>query len=518
MPASFRAQDFGTHSLGARGVAVGAALVAALALLPLLVVVPDALSADPGEAARYLLRPRVGELLTNTGLLFAVTVPATVVVGVAAAWLVERTALPGAGVWRTLLLAPLAVPSFVSAYAWVTVAPWLDGFGGAALVTTLAYFPFVFLPVAAMLRTLDPGDEEAARSLGLSPAAAVVRTVLPRLRPALSGGALLVALHLLAEYGVLEMMRFQTFTTAIMQQYAVGFSSTTSSLLASVLLTLCLVALVIDLLARGRHRVARVGSGVQRRAVPAVLGGWTAPALVFLGALVALSVAVPVATVIRWLLHGLGDGDGIDAAGLVQVTLSTLGLAVLGALAAVVAALPGAWLLNRHRSGLTLLLERATFVASALPGVVVGLALVTLAIRWARPVYQTVGLIVLAYTILFLPRAMVSLRAGLAAARPELSEASRSLGLSAPATLVRVVLPLVAPSVLTGLVLVALAVSTELTATLLLAPTGTDTLALAFWREASELDYAAAAPYAAVMITLSVPLTILLRRQITDER
>lgn len=518
MPASSRSQGLGAYSLGARGVAVGAALVAALALLPLLVVVPDALSADPGEAARYLLRPRVGELLTNTGLLFAVTVPATVVVGVVAAWLVERTALPGAGVWRTLLLAPLAVPSFVSAYAWVTVAPWLDGFGGAALVTTLAYFPFVFLPVAAMLRTLDPGDEEAARSLGLSPGAAVVRTVLPRLRPALSGGALLVALHLLAEYGVLEMMRFQTFTTAIMQQYAVGFSSTTSSLLASVLLTLCLVALVLDLLARGRHRVARVGSGVQRRAVPAVLGGWTAPALVFLGALVALSVAVPVATVIRWLLHGLGDGDGLDAAGLVQVTLSTLGLAVLGAVAAVVAALPGAWLLNRHRSGLTLLLERATFVASALPGVVVGLALVTLAVRWARPVYQTVGLIILAYTILFLPRAMVSLRAGLAAARPELSEAARSLGLSGPATLVRVVLPLVAPSALTGLVLVALAVSTELTATLLLAPTGTDTLALAFWREASELDYAAAAPYAAVMIAMSVPLTVLLRRQILEER
>src|SRR3989337_470163 len=93
MPASFRAQGLGTHAVGARGVAVGAAL----ALLPLLVVVPDALSADPGEAASYLLRPRVGELLTNTGMLFAVTVPATVVVGVVAAWLVERTPPPPGG-------------------------------------------------------------------------------------------------------------------------------------------------------------------------------------------------------------------------------------------------------------------------------------------------------------------------------------------------------------------------------------------------------------------------------------
>jgi iron(III) transport system permease protein len=82
---------------------------------------------------------------------------------------------------------------------------------------------------------------------------------------------------------------------------------------------------------------------------------------------------------------------------------------------------------------------------------------------------------------------------------------------------VRVVLPLMAPAVRTGLVLVALAVSTELTATLLLAPTGMDTLALSFWREASQLDYAAAAPYAAMMIVLSIPLTLLLRRQILED-
>ncbi|NNU28669.1 ABC transporter permease [Isoptericola sediminis] len=498
-----------------RGVAVAATLVAALTVLPLVVVLLDASSAGVEEAVDYLVRPRVGELLANTGLLMGVTVPATVVLGTLAAWLVERTALPWAGLWRTLLLAPLAVPAFVSAYAWVTVAPWLTGFGGAALVTTLAYFPFVFLPVAALLRSLDPAEEEVARSLGLSPTRAVVRTVLPRLRPAISGGALLVALHLLAEYGVLEMMRFQTFTTAIMQRYAVGFSDASGSLLASVLLGLCLLVLTLEVVARGRRRVSRVGAGTQRPATRARLGGWTAPALVMLGTLVGLALVVPVATVLRWLGSAIGDGLVDD---LLTVTASTVLLALLGGLAAVVAALPGAWLLNRRRSALTVLLERSTYLASALPGVVVGLALVTLAIDWARPLYQTLALTVLAYAILFLPRAMVALRAGLAAAPPELSEASRSLGLGGPATLVRVVLPLIGPSVLTGFVLVSLAVSTELTATLLLAPTGTDTLALAFWRETSALDYAAAAPYAAVMIVLSVPLTLLLRRQILEER
>ncbi|WP_068403332.1 ABC transporter permease [Kribbia dieselivorans] len=497
------------------GVALAATLVAAITLLPVVVVLGDALTAGWQFAADYLLRPRIGVLLSHTGMLVAVTVPASLVIGTLAAWLVERTTLPGAGLWRVLLLMPLAVPAFVSAYAWITVAPSMTGFAGAALVTTLAYSPFVFLPAAALLRALDPGDEEVARSLGLSPAAAVFRTVLPRLRPALSGGALLVALHLLAEYGVLEMMRFQTFTTAIMQRYAIGFSDSSGSLLATVLIGLCLLALTIEVVARGRRRVAKVGSGSQRRAVRVPLGRWTVPSLLFLAVVVGLSVVVPVVTVIRWLFAL----DSFAALGSdpVRVTLTTFALALLGGLAAIIAAVPGAWLLNRYHSPLTMLLERVTFLSSALPGVVVGLALVTVSVHWARPLYQTVTLVIVAYAILFLPRAMVSLRSGLAAAPPELTEAARSLGLRGPAVFARVVLPLIAPSAMSGFVLVALAVSTELTATLLLAPTGTDTLALAFWREASQLDYAAAAPYAAIMIAFSVPLTLLLRRQILEE-
>jgi iron(III) transport system permease protein len=497
-------------------VALLAVGVAALTVAPLLVIVPSALSEGLGAAAAFLLRPRLGQLLGNTGALIALTVPASLLLGTLAAWIVERTSVPWPGVWRTMLLMPLAVPSFVSASAWTAAAPRLDGLAGAALVTTLAYLPFVFLPVAAMLRSLDPGDEEVARSLGLSPTAATLRTVLPRLRPAIAGGGLLVTLHLLAEYGVLELMRFQTFTTAIMQQYAVGFSDVPGSLLASVLLALCLLALLVEVGLRGRHRVARVGSGVQRRAARIALGAWAVPAMALLGLLVALSVVLPVAMVVRWLASDAGLA-GVDLR-LLTNTGSTVGLAVLGALAATAAAFPGAWLLERRRSKRAQVLERATFLAGAFPGVVVGLALVTLAVRWVAPLYQTVALAVIAYAILFLPRAMVSLRAGLAASPPELTEAARSLGASGPATLRRVVLPLMAPSLLTGLVLVALAVVTELTATLLLAPTGVTTLAISFWRDASALDYAAAAPSAAVMIGLSLPLTLLLRRQILEER
>ena len=494
-----------------------AALVALLAVLPIVVVLGQAAAGGWDEATSYLLRPRIGELLAHTTWLMLLTVPATVVLGVLAAWLVERTDLPLAGLWRTLMLAPLAVPAFVASYAWISWQPGLVGLWGAVLVTTLAYFPFVFLPVAALLRTLDAGEEQVARSLGLGPVRAFLRTVLPRLRPAVSGGALLVALHLLAEYGVLEMMRYQTFTTAILQQYAVGFSDVRGSLLASVLLVLCLVVLTLEVVARGRARVARLGSGASQRPDPVELGRWRVPSVLFLTAVVALAVAVPVVMVLRWLLAGTSQSETVVGMGqLAWVTASTLGLALGGGALAVLLGLPGALLLSRTRGWLANLLERTTFVASALPGVVVALALVTLSIRWVPGIYQTVLLLLLAYAILFLPRAMVSLRSGLAAAPPELSEAARALGAGGVGVVGRVVLPLALPSVLAGFVLVALAIATELTATLLLAPTGTQTLALAFWGASDELDYAAAAPYAAVMIALSIPLTLVLRRQITS--
>lgn len=492
-----------------------AAIVAGLVLLPIVVVLTSAVSGGGRAAVDYLLRPRIGRLLGNTALLMGCTVPLSVVIGVGAAWLVERTDLPGASVWRALMLAPLAVPAFVASYAWISWQPGLVGLEGAVLVTVLAYFPFVFLPVAALLRVLDAGEEEAARSLGLGPVAAFWRTVLPRLRPAVSGGALLVALHILAEYGVLEMMRFQTFTTAILQQYAVGFSDVNGSLLASVLLILCLSVLTLEGVARGRRRVSRLGSGTLQPAVPLPLGRWKVPALVALTLLVMLSVVVPVTLVVRWLAAGSG---GFGAGVLVQVTASTLGLALLGGLLAILLALPGALLLSRGGGRLAAMLERATFVGSALPGVVVALALVGIAVTWVPWMYQSVGLLVAAYAILFLPRAMVNLRSGLTAAPPELSESARSLGQGGVGVLIRVVLPLAMPSVLAGFVLVALAISTELTATLLLAPTGTNTLALAFWAASDQLDYAAAAPYAAVMIALSIPLTVVLGRQITHGR
>jgi iron(III) transport system permease protein len=175
-------------------------------------------------------------------------------------------------------------------------------------------------------------------------------------------------------------------------------------------------------------------------------------------------------------------------------------------------ALPTGWLAVRARGRVATALERATYLGSSVPGIVVALALVTLSIRATPWLYQTVPVLLAAYAILFLPRAIVTVRSAVEQSPRIYDDVAASLGVSAPARLRRVTLPLLAPGIGAGAALVFLAVVTELTATLLLAPTGTTTLATAFWSASSALEYGAAAPYALVMVLLSAPATVLLSR------
>jgi iron(III) transport system permease protein len=226
---------------------------------------------------------------------------------------------------------------------------------------------------------------------------------------------------------------------------------------------------------------------------------------------VTLTLGVPLASLGHWL--AVGSSTEFPMGELSSALGSTVALALAGTAVTTVLALPVAWLAVRRRGPAAMLVERGTYVANALPGIVVALALVAVSIRAVPSVYQTVPLLLVAYAILFLPRAVVSVKASLEHAPPLLDDVSRSLGQSAWSTFRRVTLPLVAPGVGSGAALVFLAISTELTGTLLLAPIGTTTLATEFWNNSSSVQYGAAAPYALLLILVSIPATFLLARQ-----
>jgi iron(III) transport system permease protein len=253
-----------------------------------------------------------------------------------------------------------------------------------------------------------------------------------------------------------------------------------------------------------------VGRGAARSVVPLALGRWRAPALGTLVAVVALAVGVPAYSLVRWLVVGSSTQFPLDE--LTRALVATIVLALAGAVVTTLAAVPVVWLAVRHRGWASTLIERSTYVANALPGIVVGLALVVASLRLVPVVYQTAALLVAAYAILFLPRAVVTVRAGLEQAPAVLDDVAHSLGVGPLSTARRVTLPLIAPSLGAGAALVFLAISTELTATLMLSPIGTRTLATEFWSASSELRYGAAAPYALLLVLVSIPATVLLMR------
>ena len=239
-------------------VTIVAVVLVAPTFVPLGYIVSTIFSTGLDQAAELVFRPRVGDLLGNTVSLVVITVPICVALGVGLAWVVERTNIPGSTWWGPIFAAPLAVPAFVNSYGWVSAFPTLHGLSAAVIIATMSYFPLVYLPAAATLRRLDPAVEESARALGSGPVAVFTRIVLPQLRLAILGGGLLISLHLLAEYGAFVMIRFDTFTTAIFEQYQSSFASAAGSMLAGVLVLCCLVLLAGEAAARGKARYARI--------------------------------------------------------------------------------------------------------------------------------------------------------------------------------------------------------------------------------------------------------------------
>ena len=474
-------------------------VVIALALLaPLVLIALDARSAAWSEIHRVLTGSRSLMLLRHTVVLCAVVVGCAAAIGTGTAWLTERTALRGRRVWTVLLVLPVAIPDFVVGYAWHSFWPRIDPLLGASIVMTLGTYPLVYLPVAAALRRVDPAMEEAAHSLGLGRLAAFRRVTLPLIATAVLGGCVLVVLTVLSEFGAFEILRYQTYTTAIFTEFQ--FDSQAAGALAIPLVILGLVALSAEGLVQ-RRPATRIAP--RRAAAPVRLGRYTAPATLALGAVVVLGVGVPVGTVVYWMLHS--QHTTLPAAAtLGSATWTTLSYSAAGAAAAVVLAVPVALLTFRRSSAVRTVLERSTYVSKALPGVVIALSLVFFATRYAYGLYQSSILLVAAYAILNFPLALVCVKTSVAQVPPVLSDVGRSLGRGTIAVFLRVTLPLLAPGLLAGFCLVFLTAVTELTATLVLAPIGVQTLATQFWAFQQSVAYGAAAPYALVMVGLAV--------------
>lgn len=502
----------------------GAGFAALLLLLPLFYLLLRAVNVGP-QIMDLIARPRTYQIILNSGVLTLGVTTLSLAIALPLAWLTVRTDLPGRRVWTLLITLPLVIPSYVGAFALVAMLgpkgmlqqwlaplgverlPAIYGFPGALAALTLFTYPYLFLSIRAGLVKLDPALEEAARSLGRTQWRTFWTIVIPNLRPSMTAGALLVSLYTLSDFGAVSLLRFNSFTRAIYMQYLSSFDRSLASVLSLILVLFTVALLVAERQIQGRSRYYRSSAGASRQPVRIQLGSWLWPSLLLCGFIVTLALLAPSLVVVYWLVRGLAAGESL--APLWAATWHSIQAAGLAALATVLVALPIAYLSVRYPSRLNRLINHTAYIGYGLPGIVVALSLVFFGANYLPFLYQTLGLLLFAYVVRSTPQALGALRANLIQTNPRLEEAGRCLGLRRRQVMWRITLPLLRPGILAGFALVFLTTMKELPATLLLGPTGFNTLATEIWSATAEAFFARAAAPALLLLLVSA-LSILL--------
>lgn len=451
---------------------------------------------------------RTVELVARSLFLAASVSVVAVFISVPAAWLVTRGDIPFRSGWRVLLALPLAIPSYLAAFAWISWRPSMAGFTGAFVVLTLVTYPYVFLPVCAALSRLNPAIEEIAVIHGRGRSLQLILLAARQVRGSIATGALLVALYVLSDFGAVATMRYDAFTWVIYSSYRSGFNPSRAAILAIVLVLIALALLFGEKILRGQNESLLSARSVD--ANPRHRVSIKPIAIAFLSTIIVFALAFPIWRVVTWVYRYGSEDSMADIATALWHSVFFSGLA---ALAAIQLALPIGILAGRYPSRSTTLLEQSTYVTHALPGIVIAISMVFLGVRLLEPIYLRTPLLVIAYVALFLPVAVGSIRSAAEQIPDSLDEVSRSLGLSQWGIVRRVTLPLLAPGLLSAGALVVLAGMKELPATMLLRPTGSETLATRLWTYTSVSDYAGAGPYAlAIIVFVSIPTAIASRR------
>lgn len=504
-----------------------AVLVGTAVVLPLLYLVLRAAQAEPQQLVEIVLRERNLQLLGNTLALLVGVIALTTALALPLAWITSRTDLWGKRFWTVLLVLPLAVPGYVGVFGFfgaTGASGWLEhllgfpwprptGYLGALGVLTLFTYPYLFLNLRAALLGLDVGLEESARSLGYRGLEVFWRVVLPQLRPALFAGWLLIGLHVLGDFGVVSLVRFETFSYAIYLQYSASFDRVYAAWLSLMLILLTGSLLWLEARLLKNLSLSRVGLGSARKPQPVRLGVWWLPSLALMAVPIVGALVVPLTSIVYWLAQYPSSPHTRSFEAVLEALRSSVQAAAPAAFLAALLALPLAYLGVRYPSRLSRLLERAAYIGYATPPLAFALALIFFSLRGVPFLYQTLALLILAYALHFLAEAIGPIRSALYQAPPRLEEAARSLGYNPLQAFLRATFPLLRRGLLASMALVFLSAVKELPLTFLLAPVGYSTLSTRIWGYTSEAMFAEAAPYALLIVLFSAGLVGLLLSQ-----
>ena len=502
-------------------VAVGIALVLSPSIAA---VVRSVLAVDAGGVALSVRNftglfadPRFRQAVVNTVVCGAGATAVSGVLGLALAFLVSRTDLPGRRWFEILNLVPFFLSPYVGAISWVYLAaPYsgllsrllgdglglpgdvlpLYGLGGVTFVLALFYTPYVYLFVIAPMRQMDPVLEDAARVHGAGAWTTLRLVTLPLLFPALMSAALIV---FVASAGLFDVplalaspRGVRTMPTEIWQlvQYPADFGRASAFGVVVMAVTVLLTVMQRRHLDRRRYFTV-TGRGYRPRTI-ALGGAGRALALAFEAVFVGCAVVLPVAALVMVSASPIWTGTFSPAAAtwrnfsdvlfdypLTQkAVLNSLFLAVAGAtIAVVIGALQAYFLERERRPRRRAVVDAVLSVPAGIPGIVLGLGFLIIAVR--TPLYSTLAVILIAYVAHFFPFATRTVAAMIAAVHPELEESARASGASWLQAMRYVMAPLVMPALVAAWLMLFVIFVRELGATMLLYADGTETISVA---------------------------------------
>nr|WP_236645316.1 iron ABC transporter permease [Aidingimonas lacisalsi] len=520
-------------------------VIAAIVALPILIILAH-IVVPSGDIWHHLATTVLGRYITNTLFLVVTVGVGTFVIGTGTAWLVVMCRFPGRRLFEWALLLPLAVPTYVIAYAytdflqyagplqtWLREAfgwsqadyyfPSIRSLGGAATLITLVLYPYVYMLARAAFLEQSVCVLDVGRTLGRGPWRLFAGIAVPLARPAIVGGVSLALMETLNEFGAVQFFGVDTFTTGIYRTWFGLGEQVAAAQLAACLLAFVIVFVLLERWSRGKRQYFHTSSRYQQLPQFPLQGIRAWSAVIVCALPVTIGFLIPCA-----LLGHLAfqQGDTRLSANFLEYAGNSLILAALAAIIAVGLAVLLSYGTRLNANRVTRTATRIAAIGYAIPGSVIAVGILipfawldSQINTWARTHFDMlVGLIfsgsafilIYAYVVRFLAVSFNAVEASLGKVTPAMDAAARTLGQTAGGTLRRVHAPIMRGSLLAAGILVFVDVMKELPATIILRPFNFDTLAVRAHNLASDERLAEAATSSLTIVAVGILPVILL--------
>ena len=486
------------------------------------------------------------DYLLNTGMIVISVALLTIVIGVSCAWLVTNFTFPGVNIFKWLLVMPIAIPTYVSAYIYAglfepsgmifdSVENYL-GLGkelydlielrniyGVIFILSICLYPYVYLLSYSSFKEQSYCALEVGKSLGLSDKELFSRVSIPLARPGIIAGVSLVVMESLAEFGTMDYYGVRTFTTGIYRTWF-AFGDETSALhLASILLTFVFIIIIIEKFSRGKSQYVNTSQKSKKIKARDLNGIYGVYACLWCLLFTLLGFILPVIQLLFWLSETYSY---IFEDYYIQVIKNTVSIATIASIIIVLISIYSSYI-NRATDNLYIKSSLKIFALGySIPGVVIAVGIIMpltmvdnfQARIFGSPLYYLSGsffALVLCYLVRFSTISYNATESGLGKIKKNIDLTVQSFGLSDFSILKKVHMPIMKTTLITSFILVFVDIVKELPATLILRPFNFDTLAINIYELASseQLSYIASPSLILIIISL-IPVILLIRKNI----